>query len=152
LMTDAVTQGTGTAAHAAIRWYEYRTPLTPVIYQSGTWSPDKTNYRWVPSIAQDQYGDIAVGYNVSSSTTYPSLAYAGRVPTDKAGTFEAEKTIVAGGGSQTGTNQNWPSFTSMSVDPVDDCTFYYTGQYYATSSAELWSTQIYSFRFPSCTN
>lgn len=152
LMTHAVTQGTGTAAHAAVRWYEYRTPLTPVIYQSGTWSPDKTNYRWVPSIAQDQYGDMAVGYNVSSSATYPSLAFAGRVPTDKAGTLEAEKTIVAGGGSQTGTNQNWPSFTSMSVDPVDDCTFYYTGQYYATSSAELWATQIYSFRFPSCTN
>lgn len=153
LMTHAVTQGTGTAAHAAIRWYEYRTPLTPVIYQDSTYSPDKTTYRWVPSIRQDQYGDMAVGYSVSSSTVYPGLRYAVRVPTDRIGTLESsEQTIVTGAGSQNSTNQNWSSFTSMSVDPVDDCTFYYTAQYYATSSLEGWATQIASFRLPSCTN
>lgn len=152
LMTHAVTQGTGTSAHAAVRWYEYRTPLTPVIYQSGTYSPDKTTYRWVPSIAQDQYGEMAVGYNVSSSTVYDGIRYAVRVPTDKLGTLESEQTIVTGGGAQTSTNQNWSSYTSMTLDPVDDCTFYYTAQYYATSSEEGWSTQITSFRLPSCTD
>ncbi len=152
LMTHAVTQGTGTAAHASIRWYEYRTPLTPVIYQDGTYAPDKTTYRWVPSIAQDQFGDIAVGYNVSSSTVNPGIRYAVRVPTDKLGSLEAEQTIVTGGGSQTTGNQNWPSFTSMTLDPVDDCTFYYTAQYYATNSELSWKTQIASFRLPSCTN
>jgi hypothetical protein len=75
-----------------------------------------------------------------------------RVPTDKLGSLEAEQTIVTGGGSQTTGNQNWPSFTSMTLDPVDDCTFYYTAQYYATNSELSWKTQIASFRLPSCTN
>lgn len=152
LITHSVTIGTGTAAHSAIRWYEYRTPLTPAIYQTGTYTPDKTTWRWAPSMAQDKYGDMAVGYSVSSSTVYPGLRYAVRVPTDHTGLLETEQTIVTGAGSQTGTNQNWSSFSSMSVDPVDDCTFFYTGQYYATSSIEGWKTQIASFRLPSCTN
>jgi hypothetical protein len=152
LMSHAVTMGTGTAGHAAVRWYEYRTPLTPVIFQSGTYSPDKTTYRWVPSIRQDKFGDMAVGYNVSSSTVNPGIRYAVRVPTDRAGQFESEQTLVNGAGSQTGANQNWSSYSQMAIDPVDDCTFYYTAQFYATSSLEGWSTQIASFRLPSCTN
>jgi hypothetical protein len=152
VMTHSVTQGTGTAAHASVRWYEFRTPLTPAIYQWQTYSPDKTTYRWIPSIAQDQYGDIAVGYSVASSTVYPGLSYAGRQFSDKLNTMETEIPLVVGGGSQLTTNQNWSSYSSMTLDPVDDCTFWYTGQYYATSSQAGWSTEITSFRFPSCTN
>ena len=151
LMTHAVTQGMGTAAHAAIRWYEFRTPLTPKIFQSGTYSPDMT-YRWVPSISEDQFGDIAIGYNVSSLTVNPGIRYAGRVSADRANTLEPEITLVTGGGAQNGTNKNWSSFTGLSVDPVDDCTFWLTAQYYATSSQSGWKTEITSFRFPSCTN
>ncbi len=153
LMAHSVTQGTGTAMHSAIRWYEFRTPLTPVIYQSQTYSPNTTTWRWLPSMAQDQFGDIAVGYNVAnSSTVYPGLSYAGRQYSAKLGTMGAEISLVAGGGSQQATNANWSSYTSMTLDPVDDCTFWYTGPYYKTSSLEGWSTIIASFRFPSCTN
>jgi hypothetical protein len=152
LMAHSVTQGAGTAAHSAIRWYEFRTPLTPVIYQSQTYSPDTTTWRWLPSMAQDQFGDIAVGYNVTSSTVYPGISYAGRQFSAKLGTMGAEISLVAGGGSQQATNANWSSYSSMTLDPVDDCTFWYTGPYYKTSSLEGWSTIITSFRFPSCTN
>jgi len=152
LMAHAVTQGLSTAAHAAIRWYEYRTPLTPVIFQWNTYSPDKTTWRWIPTIAQDQFGDIAVGYNVSGTTVYPGLRYAGHVPTDRNGLLEPEINVVTGAGVENGTNKSWSSYGGMALDPVDDCTFYFTGQYYATSSQEGWSTQIASFRFPSCTN
>lgn len=151
VMTHAVTVGTSTAAHAAVRWYEYRTPLTPVIYQTGTYTPDST-YRWIPAIDQDKYGDIGIGYSVSSLTVYPGMRYAGHAPTDKLGFMEPEIKLVTGAGSQNGTNKNWSSFSSMTVDPVDDCTFWYTNQYYATSSQSGWSTEIASFRFPSCTN
>jgi hypothetical protein len=152
VMTHSVTQGTGTTAHGAIRWYEFRTPLTPTIYQFQTYSPDKTTWRWIPSIAQDQYGDIAVGYDVSSTTVYPGLSYAGRALTDKLNTMETEVSLVVGGGAQQATNQNWSSYSSMTLDPVDDCTFWYSGPYYKTSSLEGWSTMITSFRFPNCTN
>jgi hypothetical protein len=152
VMTDAVTQGTGTGVHSAIRWYEYRTPLTPTLFQAGTYSPDKTNWRWIPNIEQDKFADIAIGYNIASSTVYPGLRYAGRVSTDHVGSLEPEVIVVNGTGSQTGTNKSWSSFGGMALDPVDDCTFYMTGQYYVTSSLEGWSTQVASFRFPSCTN
>ncbi|HEY6767726.1 MAG TPA: hypothetical protein VI386_23480 [Candidatus Sulfotelmatobacter sp.] len=152
VMTHSVTQGSGTAAHAAIRWYEFRTPLTPVIYQWQTYSPDKTTWRWVPSIAQDQYGDIAVGYNTSGTAVHPGVAYTGRVLTDKLSTMEAETSVIVGGGSQQATNQNWSSYTSMTLDPVDDCTFWYTAPYYAKDSLETWTTVVTSFRFPSCPN
>jgi hypothetical protein len=152
VMTHAVTQVYNSVPHAAVRWYEWRTPLTPVIFQSGTYSPDHTTYRWIPNIAQDQYGDIAMGYNVSGTTVSPGLRYAGRVPTDHLGTMEAEVSVVAGAGSQLPKNQAWSSYGGMAIDPVDDCTFWMTGQYYATSSVQGWSTQIASFRFPSCTN
>src|ERR1700733_1652766 len=106
----------------------------------------------MPSMAQDQFGDIAVGYNVTSSTVYPAISYSGRQASAKLGTMGAEVSVVAGAGSQQATNQNWSSYTSMTVDPVDDCTFWYTGPYYKTSSLEGWSTIITSFRFPTCTN
>ena len=152
VMTHAVTQGIGTAAHSAIRWYEYRTPLTPTLSQSGTYSPDTTTWRWIPNIAQDQFGDIAVGYNVAGPSVNPGLRYAGRIPTAHVGSLGAEITLINGGGVQNATNKSWSSFGGMALDPVDDCTFWMTGEYYATSSLEGWSTRIASFRFPSCTN
>jgi hypothetical protein len=152
VMAHSVYRNSSGVTHSAIRWYEWRTPLTPVIYQYETLNPDTTN-RWIPAIAQDQYGDIAVGYNVSSSknSVYPGIRYSGRELTDKLDTMEAEVTLVTGAGSQTGNNY-WSSFAGMALDPVDDCTFWYTGQYYSATSKSGWSTQIASFRFPSCTN
>ncbi|HYM11472.1 MAG TPA: hypothetical protein VEU62_12110, partial [Bryobacterales bacterium] len=93
-----------------VRWYEVRNPaiLTlaqssttnpPVVFQQGTFAPD-SSYRWMGSIAMDQVGDIALGYSVSSSQMHPAIRYTGRVPTDTAGTMEAENTVIAGGGSQ----------------------------------------------------
>ena len=151
VMTHSITRTTTAGSRAAVRWYEYRTPLTPVIFQQGTISPD-TTYRWNGGIAQDQFGDIAVGYSVSSLTVDPGIRYSGHAVTDKAGVMEPEITVVSGTGAQNGTNKNWSSFSSMSLDPVDDCTFWYTNQYYVTSSQSGWATRIASFRFPSCTN
>ena len=84
-----------------VRWYEIQNPGgTPVLAQQGTFAPDST-YRWMGSVAMDQAGDLAVGYSKSSSSIYPSIAFAGRIPTDPAGTLETETEVVAGSGSQT---------------------------------------------------
>jgi hypothetical protein len=101
------------------------------------------------SIAMDQTGDIAVGYSESSGTLNPSISYAGRLPGDARGTLEPEVRVVTGAGVQNG-NQRWGDYTSMSLDPVDDCTFWYTNEYYKTTGVQNWSTHIVSFKFPSC--
>jgi hypothetical protein len=133
-----------------VRWYEIQNPSgTPVLAQQGTFAPD-SSYRWMGSIAMDQAGDMAVGYSVSSSSIRPSVRYTGRVPTDPAGTMEAEVNVVTGGGSQTGGLSRWGDYSAMTVDPVDDCTFWFTTEYMKTTGSFNWATRIANFKFPGC--
>ncbi|MBA3945581.1 MAG: hypothetical protein H0X37_13565 [Herpetosiphonaceae bacterium] len=139
-----------TTRSVGVRWYEVRSPgSTPTVFQQGTYAPSSVR-RWMGSIAMDKVGDIAVGYSASSSTLHPSIRYTGRVPTDPLGTLQGEATIKAGVGSQTGGLSRWGDYTAMTVDPVDDCTFWYTNEYLKTSGSFNWSTQIASFKFPGC--
>ena len=133
-----------------VRWYEIRSPNgAPAVFQQGTFSPD-SNSRWMGSIAMDKVGDIAVGYSVSSSSLFPSIRFSGRVPTDPLGTLQAENTILNGAGSQLSNLSRWGDYSSISVDPVDDCTFWYTTEYLMNSGTFNWSTRIASFKFPTC--
>ncbi len=141
---------------AANRWYElHKVGGTWSLFQQGTNNPDTTN-RWMGSIAMDRFSNLALGYSVSSkaNNVSPGLRYTGRVPSDLAGTLEAESTLIAGGGSQLPTNctsgpcgNRWGDYSSMSVDPVDQCTFWYTSEYYPSSSSGNWHTRIGSFRY-----
>jgi len=157
----------GTGAHEAIvvshsvvagsrtapRWYEIRNPngTTPFIFQQGTVAPADSNFRWMPSVGMDKNGDIALGYSVSSSATKPSIRYTGRVPTDAKGTMQAEKTIVTGTGvQQSNTFHRWGDYSSMAIDPSDDCTFWYAQEYIKTSGTFSWSTRLASFKFNTC--
>src|SRR5579864_3069537 len=133
-----------------IRWYEIQNPSgTPTVAQQSTFAPD-SNYRWMGSVAMDQAGDLAVGYSVSSSSLSPSVRFAGRVPTDPASTLESEVNIVSGSGSQTGGLSRWGDYSAMQIDPVDDCTFWFTEEYMKTTGSFNWNTRIANFKFPGC--
>ena len=142
--------GTTKSQVVGVRWYELRiSGGSASVVQQGTFSPDSTN-RWMGSIAMDKVGDIAVGYSASSGSAYPSLRYTGRVPGDALGTMEAENIIRAGAGSQLPNLSRWGDYSAMTVDPVDDCTFWYTNEYLKSSGTFNWSTWIASFKFPGC--
>jgi hypothetical protein len=149
VVDHTVTAGSSTG----MRWYEIRSPgTTPTLYQEGTEAPDAT-YRWMGSIAADHVGNMALGFSLSSSSVFPSIALAGRLASDPLGTMpQGELTAVAGGGSQTGASYSyrWGDYTSMAVDPVDDCTFWYTNEYLPSTGARNWKTRIVSFAYPSC--
>ena len=133
-----------------VRWYEIRSPNgTPTVFQQGTFSPDSTS-RWMGSIAMDKVGNIALGYSASSGSVFPAIRFTGRVPTETLGTMEAENTIQVGAGSQLSGLNRWGDYSSISVDPVDDCTFWYTNEYLMNNGTFNWSTRIASFKFPSC--
>jgi hypothetical protein len=149
VVTHSVLAGTASSRRTGVRWYELRSPgTTPTVYQQGTYSPD-TTYRWMGSIAMDKVGNIALGYTVSSSTVSPGMRYTGRVSTDRRNTMEAEVTIFDGSGAES-SGGRWGDYTSMSVDPVDDCTMWHTGQYMAATGNLSWATRLFSFKFPSC--
>jgi hypothetical protein len=135
---------------SGIRWYEVRSPdASPFIYQQGTYAPD-TTHRWMGSAAQDRDGNLAIGYSASRLTMFPAIRYAGRLATDPLGVLaQGEATLFQGTGSQTGTSR-WGDYSAMVVDPTDDCTFYYTTEYFAPSGPFNWRTRVGKFSFPSC--
>jgi hypothetical protein len=148
VLNHSVNPGTGPLS--GVRWYELRiTSNTPSLFQQGTYAVD-SNSRWMGSIAMDKVGNIAVGYSVSGSSLFPSIRFATRAPGDSAGTLGAESSIVAGGGSQTGSLSRWGDYSAITVDPVDDCTFWYTTEYLKTTGSFNWSTRIASFKLPTC--
>jgi hypothetical protein len=136
---------------SAVRWYELRNPGgSPVVYQQSTYAPDST-FRWMGSIAMDKQGNAALGYSASSSSLHPAVRYTGRLATDALNTMQAEASIVEGGGSQTGSNlARWGDYSAMTIDPSDDCTFWFTSEYIQSNGAFNWSTRIGSFKFAGC--
>jgi hypothetical protein len=159
--TVAVPAEGGGSNVAAIRWYELQLPAEEgapegvtanpwTVHQQQTFAPD-SNWRWMGSIAQDTNGNIALGYSISSAEMHPSIAIAGRLATDPLNQLGAENIFLEGGGSQSDTFSRWGDYSSMNIDPVDDCTFWYTQEYCQEDCTFDWNTRVASFRFPSCT-
>jgi len=138
---------------AGVRWIELRNvtngPVT--VFQQSTYQPD-TTWRWMGSAAMDGSGDLALGFSASSASVAPGLRYAGRLSTDTVNTLaQGEAVLFAGIGSQTATNNRWGDYSDLTVDPVDDCTFWYTNEYYPSGSSQFnWRTRIGSFKFATC--
>jgi subtilase family serine protease len=137
--------------HAGVRWYEVRNPGgSPILHQQGTYAPDQ-DHRWMGSAAMDGAGNLALGFSVSGDATWPSVRYTGRASGDPLGAMtQGEVELVAGSGAQTHPSGRWGDYSMMAVDPTNDCTFWYTQQYYAATTAADWRTRIGTFSFPSC--
>lgn len=132
--------------HAGVRWYELRnTGGGWTLFQEGTYAIDGDS-RWMGSAAMDSTGNIAVGYNISSASTFPGLRYAGRLAADPAGTLPQGENVLVDGTAANGSNR-YGDYASLNVDPADGCTFWFTGEYNTTSQ---WSTRIGSFAFANC--
>ena len=136
--------------HAAVRWYELRNAAgTWSVGAQGTYAPD-TDSRFMSSGGIDNSGEIAIAYSITSGTTAPSLGYAGRLPGDGPGVMSiAETSLLAGSLSQTDSNR-WGDYSSLSLDPIDLCTFWYTGQYVGAATGGNWRTRIGAFNFSTC--
>ncbi len=128
----------------------------PTIIDQGVYSPDD-DYRWMGAISLDQSGNLGLAYSVSSTSTFPSVRYTGKLASDPAGVLREEANCVIGGGVQTfvdssGRAGRWGDYSSMSIDPVDQCTFWTSVEYYAVTGTANWENRICSFRFPECGN
>jgi len=131
-----------------IFWFELRGTGVPAVFQTGIVNPDQSLYRFMPSIAQDHAANAAVGYSISGALTHPGI---------RASWFSlsnpspAEFAIQAGKADEKN-SQGWGDYTSMTVDPVDDCTFWYVNEYFTTAqvSALTWRTRIANFKLSTC--
>ena len=149
LVSHTVRTGTGANTQTSIRWYELRGSGVPTLFQTNTLKFDTATFRFMPSIAQDKNGNAAVGYSFSSNTLHPGIRAAWwNLPLSTAPT---ELTLFDGTGDQGNTTQ-YGDYSSMTVDPVDDCTFWYVNEYFTTNQTATlnWHTRISHFKAAGC--
>jgi hypothetical protein len=154
VVTHSVDPDGAGARSSTLRWYEIRSPFAaaPTVFQNANYDPDGSSDRWMGSIAMDKLGNMMIGYSVANAAAgvKPSIRVAGRLRSDVRNRMQGEKTLVTGTGSQTGTLTRWGDYTTMQIDPVDDCTFWFIGQYLAADGTFNWRTRIGSYKFNGC--
>ncbi len=134
------------------RWYELRPDANNdlSVFQQGTYALDST-FRWMGSVAQDQAGNIALAFSTSSATSTPAVRATARLADDPPGLMpQGEATIIAGAGAQGATVSRWGDASQLEIDPVDDCTFWYTNEYIPANGIFNWRTRIAAFKMPGC--
>ena len=139
-----------TAGGGGVRWYEFRldSARDVQLFQQGTFAPD-SSYRWLASPAIDRNGNIGIGYSFGGTPHYAGQRFAGQLSGDPGGVLSLRETVlVEGEGSQTNTLR-WEDYTQTAVDPSDDCTIWYVGDY-LKKGATNYSTRIGAFRMPGC--
>lgn len=145
---------TGATYRAGVRVYELRKSANRFAVHEQATVGDASASRWMASAAQDHIGNIAVGYSFGSEEKKPSIAYAGKSASEPPGTFRSETVLIAGTGVQKAFGFRWGDYSSMSVDPRDDCTFWLTNEYYTAESEDEsdfgWLTRIGKFKFAEC--
>jgi hypothetical protein len=138
------------AGGGGVRWYEFRLDgnRNPKLFQQGTFAPDKF-YRWMGSIGVDHQGNIGVGYSFGGVPNFPGQRFAGRLASDKPGSLTFRETILAEGEAAQTNTLRWQDYTTTAMDPSDDCSFWYVGDY-LKRGADMYSTRIGAFRMPGC--
>ena len=150
LGSQTIRVGTGGSKQTAISWFELRGSGIPSVFQTGTVNPDQIAYRFMPSIAQDQVGNAAVGYSVSNGfKIHPGIRTSWwNLP----GNTSATETLIQTGKGDEQNSMKYGDYTSMTVDPVDGCTFWYVNEYFTANQTTTlnWHTRIANFKISSC--
>jgi hypothetical protein len=138
------------AGGGGIRWYEFRLDKqrNPYLYQQGTYAPDAF-YRFIPSIDMDKKGDIGVGYSFGGTPNFPGQRFAARRAKDPKGVLTFHETMLANGEASQTDGFRWEDYTTTAMDPSDDCTFWYVGDYLKQGDKD-YRTKIGGFRVPGC--
>ncbi len=142
---SVATQGGG-----GVRWYEFRLDKkgNPALYQEGTYAPEGF-FRWMPSIAMDKSGDIGIGYSFGGVPNFAGQRFAARKVGDPKGQLTFHETVLAKGEASQTNTLRWEDYTTTAMDPSDDCTFWYVGDYMKEGDT-AYRTKIGSFRLPNC--
>jgi hypothetical protein len=138
------------AGGGGVRWYEFRLDANrdPRLYQQGTYAPDGF-YRWMASPAIDRRGNIGIGYSFGGTPNFVGQRFTARLADDPKGTFGLRETVLVEGEASQTTTIRWEDYSQTAMDPTDDCTVWYAGDY-IKKDATSYSTRIGAFRMPGC--
>ena len=138
------------AGGGGVRWYEFRLDRAghPSVYQQGTYAPDGL-YRWMASPAIDKFGNLGIGYSFGGTPHFAGQRFAGRLASDPLGVLGLREAVLVEGEAAQTTTVRWEDYTQTALDPSDDCTIWYVGDY-VKKDATAYSSRIGAFRFPGC--
>jgi hypothetical protein len=138
------------ASGGGVRWYQFQASSdgTLQLAQQGTYAPDG-GFRWMPSIGMDRKGDIGVGYSFGDSSSFVGQRFAARLAGDKPGSMTLHESVLADGKAAQTSTLRWEDYTTLALDPSDDCTFWYVGDY-LKAGEDRYSTRIGAWRLPGC--
>jgi hypothetical protein len=133
-----------------VRWYELTLDKNRDVHvrQQGTYAPDAF-FRWMASPAIDRSGNIGIGYSFGGAPNFAGQRFAGRLAADPLGQLTLQETVLANGEESQKNTLRWEDYTQTAIDPEDDCTIWYVGDYLKKDAAS-YSTRIGSFRMPGC--
>ncbi len=135
------------------QWFDIVNPNSaPAVAQQGTLVPDPGDNFWMGSLNMDKDGNLALGFSNASPRIDPGILFTGRLSTDPLDSMEGVQTVIAGSGYQNGPGNAWGDHSEMAVDPSDDCTFWYSSEYYTATNTgtDTWSTRVIAFKFTTC--
>ena len=133
-----------------VRWYEFRIDKGRQVslHQQGTYAPDKF-FRWMASPAIDRFGNLGIGYSFGGTPHFAGQRFAGRGPDDPPGQLTMRETVLVEGEAAQTNTLRWEDYTTTAMDPSDDCTIWYVGDYLKKGAA-TYSTKIGAFRMGAC--
>jgi hypothetical protein len=133
-----------------MRWYEFRLDKNRDVklYQQGTYAPD-SNFRWLGSATMDGKGNIGIGYSFGGAPNFAGQRFTGRTPSDPKGVMSLREAVLATGEAAQLNTLRWEDYTATAIDPTDDCTIWYVGDY-LMKNATRYSSRIGAFRLPGC--
>lgn len=138
------------ARGGGVRWYEFRIDKARKVslHQQGTYAPDRF-FRWMASPAIDRFGNIGIGYSFGGTPHFAGQRFAGRSPADPPGLLAMRETVLVEGEAAQTNTLRWEDYTTTAIDPSDDCTVWYVGDYLKKAAAS-YSTKIGAFRMSGC--
>ena len=133
-----------------VRWYEFSVNQNRslALRQQGTFTPDSL-YRWMASPAIDMNGGIGIGYSFGGTPHFAGQRFAGRAADDPLGQLTLHEAVLVQGEAAQINTLRWEDYTQTSMDPTDDCTIWYVGDY-IKKDAPSYSSRIGAFRLPGC--
>lgn len=140
-----------------VRWYEFRIDRAGkvALHQQGTYAPQAPqapqvpSFRWLASPAIDKAGNIGIGYSFGDASTFAGQRFAARRAGDPLGQLTLRESILVHGEAAQTTTLRWEDYTQTAMDPSDDCTIWYVGDY-LKRGATSYSTRIGAFQIPGC--
>ena len=144
----ACTPSGDSTPRSCLHLWEFST-ATSTMLQDFNWSTGAGTSDFFPAVSVDSLGNLALVFEQSSGTSYPSVEVTAQTITEAAGTLEPAQTIKAGGGPDNVTGMcplsvcPFGNYSGAAASPSTNGNFWLVGEYTGADFAmDYWHTWV----------